>query len=215
MTLFFPHIPKCAGTTVQRFLRASGLNIFYDYDAAPSPFPYFANQCEERNRAFRQLDFSPFDIVYGHYPLDRYTTAGDRILLLRDPVERAISAFFFLKYSIPAENAVALARNPAIRKIKDGEMNILQFSQFFKSAFPTDPYICGRDPADFAAVFFTENMAPLFDFLSERFGLSLDVPSAENVNTQKDPVAPETRQELEAILSADIEEYLRFRNYWG
>lgn len=121
-TIIFPHIPKCAGSSLLQQFDAAGIKLFLDYDKPPSQTNKFLQtECERRNRECQLLDFGGFDLVFGHFPLGRYTRSGYRyVTLLRDPLERAISHFNYWK-NLPASNLLAVSRNPVITGIQSGE----------------------------------------------------------------------------------------------
>jgi hypothetical protein len=98
MMVIFPHVPKVGGTTILKQLRESGLKVYVDYDAPPTVHTWHRQQCERRNAEARLLDFSAFDVVFGHFPIARYDV--DRgytyAALTRDPYKRAVSDLNFM-----------------------------------------------------------------------------------------------------------------------
>lgn len=97
-TYIFPHVPKTGGSNIKKLLCESSLKVFLDYEFPPRIEPYHAKNCLRRNREFSLIDFSPFDIVFGHFPIERYRSGRyEYIALLRHPVDRAISQFFLLE----------------------------------------------------------------------------------------------------------------------
>lgn len=215
MTLYFPHIPKCGGSTVRQYLNEADLNCFIDYDATPSVFKFTAQKCERRNSEFRQLDFRNFDLVYGHFPLSRYRHENNVILLLRHPVERAVSHFNYFKHLMPATNYAAMSRNRTIEKVRAGEMDIVQFAKANKLQSFITRYIGDVRPEECRRVFFTDHMSELFSFFNSTFALNEDEPKAERVNSKKSDISPDELAALTDILSAEIRLYEAFEAKWG
>lgn len=88
VTYVFPHVPKCGGTTLLVQLRNSGLRLLEDYDSFQSLGLIDRNHIE--------VDHSEYDLIFGHFPIDRYVGDNIRyIALVRDPLDRAISNFVF------------------------------------------------------------------------------------------------------------------------
>lgn len=88
ITYVFPHVPKCGGTSLLVQLRNSGLRLLEDYDS------FQGYEMIEMNH--RQIDHRQYDLIFGHFPIDRYIGENVRyIALVRDPLDRAISNFVF------------------------------------------------------------------------------------------------------------------------
>ena len=69
-------------------------------------------------------------IVFGHFSLGTYDDlAYDlKIVLLRDPLERAISHFHYVKQRLP-DNKTTRRRHKEVSLIKDGYMTIEEFAE--------------------------------------------------------------------------------------
>lgn len=214
MTLYFPHIPKCGGTTVRSFIQGAELNCFFDYEHPPSPFKYFEARCARRNNEFKQIDFSSFDLVYGHYPLKRYNHGNQIILLLRHPLDRAISHYNYIKYLMPRTNLAAMERNRTVKKVKDGEMGIVEFSRVNKIDTLFERYIGDISPENCTNVFFTDQLDELFKFLNDTFKLNLEEPEPERVNLEKSGLSSSEEDALNHLLSSEVEKYNLFAEHW-
>ena len=191
-TLFFPHLPKCGGTSIEKFIQSSGINAFYDYDHPPSHRKFFRDLSERRNKEFSQLNFNVFDIVYGHYPTKRYNHKSNVVLLLRHPVDRAISHFNYWKYVMPKSNLIGLAKEPLVQLIKDGDCDFVTFLKNAKIDTFFLRYLDELDLRDVREVFFTDQMHKLFDYLSDYFDLKLPHHNLrERENTIKKESVPE------------------------
>jgi hypothetical protein len=109
--LFFVHVPKTAGTSFfglvgARFAPARTLPL---YDMTP----------DEAEPALQHLE--RFDFVHGHVPVDMrrlFPTRPFVVTMLRDPLERALSSFHYLRSdAVPGPDARhAWARAGALAK---------------------------------------------------------------------------------------------------
>lgn len=214
--LIFPHIPKTGGTSIRKFLEKTEKDIFFDYDHPAAFKPHLIKMSEKRNWDFSKLDFSPFDMVFGHFPLKRYHTQdGNVILLLRDPVERVISSFYYWKDILPVSNQLAISRNPEILEVKEGRIDILQFAAITKQNEEYQRVLGRPDTQDFRLVGFTDN---LDEFVEKLSGI-LDVPNKplgkERENVSKPKLSPEIIDKLKAFLVDDIYWFNAQKDIWA
>ncbi len=213
--IIFPHIPKCAGSSLKQQLEEAGVSAFFDYDAPPSlTQPFQIMQCEQRNQDFNRLDFSDFDLVFGHFPLARYRSAKYRyVCLLRDPLERALSHFFFWKNKLPESNAVAISRNPIILDIKKGKVDFIEFIERQRIGEFYHCYLGDARPADFTFVGFMDRYDGFVTELSRLLGVSI----SSNVRVRegiKEEVASDALRRATRLLQPDYELYGEYRSYW-
>lgn len=114
--IVFHHVPKCGGTSITRGLvralyplrlvsRGKGSFCGLNAQAASSVSDYLQLESYEVRRAILayevERDKSPF--VYGHFPFsiavfDRHHGPWDFVTLLRNPVQRWYSEYFYNRY---------------------------------------------------------------------------------------------------------------------
>jgi hypothetical protein len=94
MTFVFVHVPKCGGTTLLKKIETSSMSSYIDYDA------YIGLGMHRRNEEAKKIDFTVFDIIYGHFPIGRYKGSNkyQYIALVRDPLSRCISQYLHTKW---------------------------------------------------------------------------------------------------------------------
>ena len=159
------HVPKCAGTAFRVALeRAYGpAALHMDYSASP------ANPCAQSN-----IDPEGYEkdcvqipgrlapetrVVHGHFRIDKYHHVGacPRITLLRHPVDRAISHYYFWKNG-------GGGQNPLAHYVRSHSLSLLQFVRL-----PTIRYF-------YSGVFFRSVTRSMFDFVGcyERIGDDLE-----------------------------------------
>jgi hypothetical protein len=212
LTIIFPHLPKCAGTSLLHQFNTANLKMFVDYDVPPHPTnKFFQNGCERRNRECKLLDFGNFDLVYGHFPISRYSQSSYRyVVLLRDPLERAISHFNFWK-NLPASNYLAIHRNPIITRIQNSEVSFLEFIQQQKLSDYYSRFLCGKKPSSFHLVGFLDDYQDFVSKLSHLLGIDIspDVRLRQGMTEELSCL-----DEAKRLLSPDYSIYQQFRDHW-
>jgi len=212
--IIFPHIPKCGGSSLKSQLETSNLKVYFDYDWPPNNNKYFRKQCERRNREASLLDFGGFDVVFGHFPAERYIRDNYRyVTLMRHPVDRAVSHYSYWKNVLPKSNALALSRYPIIQQIKQGKVGFLEFTKAQKLNGYYAMYLSRRLPQDFLLVGFLDEYASFLHQLSDILCVQFS-PNVHFRQGMKESIALEDRQKAEAFMAPEISCYEAFRDYW-
>jgi hypothetical protein len=116
--LIFVHLPKTAGTTLNRLIE-------WEY----SPFemftvdPYFIHWSNARLRKFPAERLRRFRVFKGHLPFGLHESlpqAATYLTVLREPVDRAISTYYFMKNYV---------LHPMHRRIKRAGWTLEEFIQ--------------------------------------------------------------------------------------
>jgi len=129
MKILFPHIPKCAGSSIKSQLEKRE-DVFLDYFNHPT-WAYQPDKEEGRKKqdelkeTIRNLDLW---IVFGHFSICTYYDLPYdlAIILLRDPLERAVSHYHYFKQLLP-DNDTTRRRHKEVGPIKENRMSIEEF----------------------------------------------------------------------------------------
>lgn len=214
----FPHLPKCGGSSIRHQLAESGLKVYIDSDYPPHhKNKFMIDGCDRRNSEANILDFSNFDVVFGHFPINRYERESYKyITLMREPLDRAISHFHYWKYQLKETNALALSRNPIITDIKRGKIDFISFIEQAGVENFYQLYLANKAPDDFEFVGFTDEYDSFAKRLSELLGAEFDSQvrlrqrevDRENMNKR---IIDKAKQ----LLRNEINYYLSYRKFWN
>jgi len=108
-TLLFMHIPKCGGTTLRTILRS-----WFE----PTEAIAVSTESPQTITTFKQReDYDSIRLIYGHFKYSEnihdYIPDSSYFTLVRDPIERAISTYFYVKQT-PAHRLHEAAQNLSV-----------------------------------------------------------------------------------------------------
>ncbi len=131
MKIIFPHIPKCAGSSLRDQLKEQP-NFYTDYYNHPT-WCYAPDIDEgklQQKNLKKTLNSHHSWIVYGHFAANAYYDMpyDYQFMLLRDPLERAISHFHYIRQLLP-DNEMTRRRHLEVGPIKDNKMQLDEFIQ--------------------------------------------------------------------------------------
>lgn len=231
--VLFHHVPKCAGTSVSR-----GLRIRYALSqasiAAPATAdvvaaaPRYSSLSEDeqlnelrkfRIRLLQYYLWQDYRFVGGHVPFsdaayNRYRTRYKFITVLREPVERFISQYYFdLHRDHHARVEVSLDE---YLETRTAWITANRYSEYFcgHEAFaPDDTEANVRAAVDnlekFDVVGFTDRMNDFSRRIKETLGVSVRFRRARVARTPTSArardIAPHTRKKIERLCAADLE----------
>lgn len=183
MRIVFPHIPKCAGSSVKKQL-AQRSDVHFDYFNHPTWVydPDIESGTVAQNKLKVHLRKLDDWIVFGHFAASAYDDVPYdlKIILLRDPVERAISQFHYMQQLLP-DNEVTRRRNPEVAPIKDGLMTIDQFADLHHiKHFYSEFYLSQLIRDDRLIVLSIGKLEASYNKIHEASGIRLDPVVWEN-----------------------------------
>jgi hypothetical protein len=218
MDLISVHVPKCAGTALREALAdAYGHDRIY-YDLSDrlldplSPINVRRDDFLRKFRADRDALLARKRVVHGHMCIQKYDGIDAvRITLLRHPIDRLISHYFFWIYCPPHGHSLHdkfLAERPTITQFA----KIPQIARFYERVIFRD-----ADMSIFDLVGLTEQMDQTVARLEKLIGKNLKVKiSNENGSPhyarQRAQILqnPKIMRELADALHDDIAFYERF-----
>ena len=219
LQLISMHVPKCAGTSFTLALeQAFGPeNIYSDYLQIGDPrFP--ANFDPEGYFSRARRDPYPHlqdkQVVHGHFPIGKYAriTGVRRITFLREPVERLISHYYYIRSTPP---------NNMLREyVIENDLSLMDFAKLpVIRRYYAGLLIRNVDETDLDFVGFTESYQADLQRLSSFLGKPL-THFAVNANTAKGYDErrrevlddPATLSTLRHLLHDDMRLYERLRS---
>lgn len=185
MRILFPHIPKCAGTSLRNHL-AQRDDFFEDYFNHPT-WDYEPDKVagqEKQNELKLLVKNRQSWIIFGHFAPFLYYELdySHQIILIRNPLERAVSHYYYIKQLLP-DNKITRRRHKEVGLIKESCMSLEEFVtlnhiKYFYSKF----YLKNITIDDRLFVFSMINFEDSINQINQLTGLGLDQFSWLNKN---------------------------------
>ena len=222
LKLIFVHIPKSGGTSTLAAVREffSHDLVLDDYGDRPndpiSPMnidPYgFLDRCRQQN----SLTLANKAAVIGHFWIAKYegVAADIRATILRDPITRAISQFFFW----PAQNA----NNALHQYVISNRLSFLEFARIPRvNSLYTSIYFHNVDMAQFDFIGTYDRLSQDWAPTLARMGIAPALPRRElnrtvdlvaEYNTRRSEILNDHRMmaRLRDLFADDLRFYERF-----
>jgi hypothetical protein len=224
--LFFLHIPKCGGTSLDAALRTlygDGRECLRFYAHAHADAAKLIDVDERRlieYALFYFLSHRHARYVSGHFPFSEnahrtFAGAWDFITLLRHPVERWYSQYFYNRFKVHehfriTEELPAFIDSPRAPRLANA--SILQLTARGIDEILARPFECAGDAIavldKFALVGCLERLDAFVDRFENRYGSRLTVPRLQ-VNPappslRAAPIDSAIRRRVEEICEADL-----------
>ncbi|MER8430383.1 sulfotransferase family 2 domain-containing protein [Mesorhizobium caraganae] len=202
----FPHVPKCGGTSLLHHLQNSELNVLLDYEAWTGPMAI------EKNRMCENVDFSQYDLIYGHFPIDRYESPNyGYIALVRDPIERCISNYTFHRDLSISEPDGKDFYNRLGKWIARGELSFIEYLHIAPDMTAVYSHFMKYwSRRRFDLIGTTANYGTFLNRLSELLGVKFENTIQERKCSTSITLTPEDRIMARELLAVEYKWYDEF-----
>jgi len=212
------HVPKCAGDALRLALEnaVGRANICYDYEESPFNPTKPVNTDPNYFSRFHAGSYDFLNgkrLVHGHFHISKYKALAPatRIVVLREPVERLISHYFFWKHH-PRKN------HPLHDYMLDANLSLEEFAEIPSvRRFYSGVFFKNVDMETFDAIGKFSEIPAFLSAFQHLNGLTLTLPVANanpesNYSALKKDLLNDTKRmnHLHSLFSEDTEFYQRW-----
>ena len=197
------HIRKCAGTSFRSALKDQFNNrLLLDYgDEIGSSHPSSVAKRQQSLKRLEQVAESitdDFDIVHGHFYRKKYDCLPGQhhyISFMRDPVERVLSNYYYLKRNKDRQNPDAIIVNQL-------GYSLMEFAAHPDNQNLQSQFLQTNSLNEFSFVGTVENYSVSIDKLNKMFDLRIAFDTQQNVNSNSS-----NQYEIDSKTLAHIRKY--------
>jgi hypothetical protein len=217
------HIPKCGGTGVIEGLRRyyNPSNVFR-LDAPASSNAMKLIQMEGGINEYRSIlliyamSSEQYKLIAGHFLFDEraYLNFGERwkfITIIRDPVSRFISHYFFNKYNKSNHFRINDELEIFLQKPESEELGKMMLKYFSGSLKNANIVTAGKNLKKFDIIGTLETVEKFYTTMSIKYKIDIDVihsnKNPKSIDEQQRLLSPEIIEKITSLCQPDIELY--------
>ena len=208
------HIPKTGGTSLNHELRRRFDSCLLEDNGdklLSDQWSWIARRLLRRWRVplNRQRLLREQRLILGHFRADKYLPLGRGNLfylcLLRDPVERTLSHYYYWKQVTAVNNPDEIERQPLLKALVEDDLSIEQFAAHPSMRTLYRRFFGRMSPLDFDFVGITEDYARSIRLLNRMIGTELR-PRHDKA-TERDAPGGHSECTLRAVRDANADNY--------
>lgn len=197
------HVPKTAGTTFLKLLSSTyGRSLKSDYLDIMNLNSVILHGDEPKNKM--NPNIGKYKVIMGHFRASKYLhLKHPYVAWVRDPVDRAISHYYFWKKLWKKERK----RNwdPKLSELFEKGWSVIDFSKMFSDQMS---YFLDCNIKHFKFIGISENFDQELSRFEKIFGIKVKhIKKKFNVNARKEKVNKKIRKEIEKYHKKDFELY--------